>query len=202
MHDNNRERPFPWKCPECLKPEVVRAKIPYAADVKHDGLLHSLHLDSFEVPKCRSCGELLFDDHADEQISSALRSHLHLLSPQEIRHERKTLALSQCELADQLGVAEATISRWETGALIQSRAIDNLLRLYFAIPETRTALKGKWQHVEHRVSRKRSQNIAKPPAAPNDQNSRFPFAARTYGVPFLVAEAKAVQDRGVFLPIC
>jgi transcriptional regulator with XRE-family HTH domain len=50
--------------------------------------------------------------------------------------------LSQKDLAERLGVAEATISRWETGAQIQSRALDNLLRVYFAVPEVRSVLRG------------------------------------------------------------
>jgi transcriptional regulator with XRE-family HTH domain len=45
-------------------------------------------------------------------------------------------------LAERLGVAEETISRWETGALIQSRAMDNLLRVYFANADVRAALVG------------------------------------------------------------
>ena len=39
-------------------------------------------------------------------------------------------------------VAPETISRWVNGALIQSRAMDNLLRLFFALPEVRDALRG------------------------------------------------------------
>ena len=48
--------------------------------------------------------------------------------------------LHQTQLAERLGVAAETISRWENGALIQSRSMDNLLRVYFAIPEVRNVL--------------------------------------------------------------
>ncbi len=51
----------------------------------------------------------------------------------------------QQELAARIGVAEATISRWETGTLIPSRAMDNLLRLSFALPAARAALRGAAQ---------------------------------------------------------
>ena len=50
------------------------------------------------------------------------------------------LLLTQKLLADHLGIAESTLSRWETGAQIQQRAFDKLLRLYFDVPEARRHL--------------------------------------------------------------
>jgi DNA-binding transcriptional regulator YiaG len=47
---------------------------------------------------------------------------------------------TQKELAVQLAVAEATLSRWETGGQIQQRAMDKLLRLFFGLPAVRVAL--------------------------------------------------------------
>ncbi|MBI3468595.1 MAG: transposase [Planctomycetes bacterium] len=44
------------------------------------------------------------------------------------------------EAARQLGIAEATLSRWLNETQIQSRAMDNLLRVFFAFPEVRRAL--------------------------------------------------------------
>ena len=43
-------------------------------------------------------------------------------------------------LAGQLGVAVETISRWENGALTQTRAMDRYLRVYFGVPAARAAL--------------------------------------------------------------
>lgn len=37
-------------------------------------------------------------------------------------------------------MAKETISGWESGAVIQSRAMDKLLRIYFAFPEVRSRL--------------------------------------------------------------
>ena len=42
-------------------------------------------------------------------------------------------------------IAEATLSRWLTETQIQSRALDNLLRVYFAFPDVRSALLGQKQ---------------------------------------------------------
>lgn len=116
--------------------------IPYTAGIKHDGILHSVEIPALEVPKCQACGELVFSTHVDEQINTALRAKLRLLTPAQIRSVRKELGADQKQLAERLGVANETISRWETGALIQSRAMDNLLRVYFALPEVRDVLIG------------------------------------------------------------
>jgi len=50
-------------------------------------------------------------------------------------------------MAELLGVAKETISRWETGALIQSRAMDNLLRLFFESEDVRRRLDQRFARV-------------------------------------------------------
>lgn len=136
------DKPFPWRCFKCLKREVNPVKIPYTARVNHDGRLYEIPIPELEIPRCQACGELTFSNGVDEQITQALRAQLHLLTPEQIRSGRKALDLQQKHLAERLGVAEATICRWETGLMIQSRAMDNLLRLYFGVPEVRSALTG------------------------------------------------------------
>jgi hypothetical protein len=37
-------------------------------------------------------------------------------------------------------ITSATVSRWETGAQIQQRALDLLMRLFFGLAEVRSAL--------------------------------------------------------------
>ena len=135
-------RPFPWRCPECGKKEVRPITMRYCTEIKHDGRLHTVELSALRVPRCQSCGELVFDNDADEQIYNALREHLGLLLPEQIRNNRDVLKLSQRQMADQLGVAVETISRWENGLLVQTRAMDRYLRLYFGVPEVRAALVG------------------------------------------------------------
>jgi transcriptional regulator with XRE-family HTH domain len=51
--------------------------------------------------------------------------------------------MTQKEAADRMGIAEATLSRWLTGTQIQSRSLDNLMRVFFAFPEVRVALDGQ-----------------------------------------------------------
>src|SRR5207244_376651 len=51
----------------------------------------------------------------------------------------------QKEAAERLGIAEATLSRWLTDTQIQSRALDNWLRAFFAFPNVREAFPGEGQ---------------------------------------------------------
>lgn len=139
------DRPFPWVCPRCLKKEVRTAVKSHVATVKHDGMVYSLDIPKLEIPTCGNCGEELFTNRVDEQINDALRARLHLLSPRQIRTARRALGLDQRQLAVCLRIAPATISRWETGAFIQSGAMDNYLRVFFAIPRVREVLIGEGQ---------------------------------------------------------
>jgi putative zinc finger/helix-turn-helix YgiT family protein len=139
------DKPFPWRCGNCLKDEVSPETMPYATDIKHDGRLYHLEIPAIAIPKCQACGEVVFSNSVDEEVLLALRAHLHLLTPQQIKKGRKTLGLKAKELAERIGVAAETISRWEKGYLIQSRLADNALRTYFAVPEVRNVLRGAKQ---------------------------------------------------------
>lgn len=133
-------RAFPWKCPECGKKDVSRRTIRHVSQIKHDGRVYTVEVPRLHVPRCRSCGELVFDDMADAEIAAALRQQLGLLSTEQIRGNREKLGMSQRELSDRLGVAVETISRWENGVLTQTRAMDRYLRVYFGVPAARAAL--------------------------------------------------------------
>jgi putative zinc finger/helix-turn-helix YgiT family protein len=141
----NMERPFPRRCRHCGRQEVVMTTTRYRAEVRHDGRLHTFTIPALEIAACRACGEKVFTEKVDAQINDALRAHLHLLTPAQIRDGIKRVGLSQKTLAARLGIAEATLSRWLNETQIQSRALDNLLRLFFEIPEVRQALGGDAQ---------------------------------------------------------
>jgi putative zinc finger/helix-turn-helix YgiT family protein len=133
-------KPFPWRCPGCGKKEVWLATVQHTSQIKHDGRLYAVEIPRLRVPQCGACGELVFDNDADEQIARALREQLGLLSGDQIRKNRENLGLSQRILAEHLGVAAETISRWENGVLTQTRAMDRYLRVYFGVPAARAAL--------------------------------------------------------------
>ncbi len=119
---------------------VQPVNLQHTSQIKHDGRLYIVKIPALRVPQCGACGELLFDNDADQQISHALREQLGLLSSDQIRKNREDLGLSQRVMAEHLGVAVETISRWETGALNQTRAMDRYLRVYFGVPAARAAL--------------------------------------------------------------
>jgi putative zinc finger/helix-turn-helix YgiT family protein len=134
------ERKYPARCTECGAREVRPAVVRHTGQKAHDGRLHALVIPDLHVLRCGKCGELLFDSESDRQITAALRRHLGLLRPEEIRTHLDALSLNQKDFAARLGVAAETVSRWLTGALIQSRAMDNLMRLFFDVPAAREYL--------------------------------------------------------------
>jgi len=134
-------KPFPWRCPKCLKREMRPGNLSeYDAKMKHDGRVHEVTINNLQVAQCQACGEVGFTLETDEQISRALREKLCLLQPEQVR-ELRAGRFTQQELADLLGTAPETISRWETGAVIQSRAMDKLLRLFMTVPGVEEALR-------------------------------------------------------------
>jgi DNA-binding transcriptional regulator YiaG len=137
----SRQKKFPIRCLKCHAREVRPAVIPYSAQKNHDGRLYDLHVPDLHVNKCGHCGAVYMSDDADEQICAALRAELRLLSPEDISANLENLALSQKDFAACVGIAAETVSRWVTGAVIQSKAMDNLLRLFFSVPEARGFLR-------------------------------------------------------------
>lgn len=138
-------RPFPWRCADCREKQVFPRATDFSISVKHDGRLYDVHIPDLEIPTCQKCGGQVFSSREDDRITEALREQINLLKPEEIRRRRKELELSQQEMAEQIGVAKETISRWESGAVIQSRAMDNLLRLYFKSDEARRLLRDRFE---------------------------------------------------------
>lgn len=115
-------------------------RICYNAEVRHDGRSYTFTIPELDIPVCQACGNKVFTEDVDDQINAAFRSNLELLTPEEMRAALGRIQLTQKEAAERLGIAEATLSRWLNKVQIQSRAMDNLLRVFFAFPEVRTAL--------------------------------------------------------------
>jgi putative zinc finger/helix-turn-helix YgiT family protein len=136
-----QNRPFPWPCADCGAHEVYPQAIDYTTTVKHDGDAYTIHIPDLELPMCRKCGEQLFSADADDRVHAVLREQAGLLAPENIRKERERLRITQQELAEHLGVSSETVARWEAGGIIQSRALDNLLRVFFESEEARQLLR-------------------------------------------------------------
>ena len=134
-------KPFPWKCGHCRERAVYPVTLDtYTTELDHDGRKYPISVINFPVARCEKCGSIILDDAANRRLSDALRSAAGLLQPAEIRAGREALGLTQKELANYLQIAEATLSRWETGAQIQQRSLDKLLRGFFGIEALRRFL--------------------------------------------------------------
>jgi putative zinc finger/helix-turn-helix YgiT family protein len=133
-------KPYPWKCRTCREREVRPAEVDYSTEVEHDGRTYHVRVPGLAVLRCDACGALVLDDEALEKVSNAFRYEAGLLMPAQIRKKREALGLTQKQLAVLLGVSEWSLSRWETGAQIQQRAMNNLLKGFFDVPEFRAHL--------------------------------------------------------------
>jgi DNA-binding transcriptional regulator YiaG len=130
-----------WKCGKCGQRSVSPIALPcYRTFLEHDGRKYDVVVHNLEVAQCWNCHAVVLDDNANGRLSDALRNAAGLLLPSEIRAQREALGLTQKALAAYLLIAEATLSRWETGAQIQQRAMDAFLRVFFRSAEARCIL--------------------------------------------------------------
>jgi putative zinc finger/helix-turn-helix YgiT family protein len=134
-------RPYPWKCRSCGENRVNPKVMDYPAEMEHDGRSYSFIVPGIEILECDACHNRVLPSAAFAAVMDKLRIEAGLLTPTEIREKRKSLSLTQEQLASDLKIAKETVSRWETGGQIQQRAMDLLLRLYFDVPEVREHLK-------------------------------------------------------------
>lgn len=138
-------RTYPNRCGKCGQKAMQLATVPYATTIEHDGRSYRVEIPALTVPQCANCHTISIDDEADREISAAFRHKARLLSPEEIRQGREKLGLTQKQFANLLGVGEATVSRWETEAQIQQRAMDRFLRLCFISPAVVELLRSDFQ---------------------------------------------------------
>jgi putative zinc finger/helix-turn-helix YgiT family protein len=78
---------------------------------------------------CSKCSFEYFDEEAEDARHEAVCRHLGVQTPAEIQALRKKYGLSRAEFARLTGLGEATLARWEDGALIQNVANDRYLSL-------------------------------------------------------------------------
>ena len=81
---------------------------------------------------CSVCGEELFDEELEEEniqrVYDIYRKKHGILSPEEIKNIRESYGLSQRAFAKLLGIGEASIARYETGALPE-KSLSNMILL-------------------------------------------------------------------------
>ena len=115
------------KCFECDAGTVERRTIHVSKELRGVTLNFPAMVDV-----CDGCGAWEIPIEEADSFGSALdrayRGKLGLLSQAEIRAARERLGMSQREFARYIGVGEASVKRWELGAL-QDKSSDEAIRL-------------------------------------------------------------------------
>lgn len=90
---------------------------------------------------CDKCGnDVMRADEADRlgrELIDAYAVRKGLLTPREIRELRESLGMSQKDFENLIGVSSPTVSKWETGAVQQTKPADNLMKLIRDVPQAR-----------------------------------------------------------------
>jgi putative zinc finger/helix-turn-helix YgiT family protein len=116
-------------CPSCgqgtLVARVIRDEFEYGSEEDRITIV----AEGVPVLECPACGETLYGPDAARVRHQAICRALGLLTPEQIKGVREKLGKKQAEFAELTGIGVATLSRWEQGRLIQTRALDRYLRL-------------------------------------------------------------------------
>jgi putative zinc finger/helix-turn-helix YgiT family protein len=124
----NQDTIYGLSCPECDSESVLTRietqTFPYGRGAEQVML-------SADVPvhECSSCGFVFTDARAEDIKHDAVCTHLGVLTPADVRTLRDRWNLSRGEFARLTKIGEASIARWESGALVQNPAMDQYLRL-------------------------------------------------------------------------
>jgi putative zinc finger/helix-turn-helix YgiT family protein len=78
---------------------------------------------------CSDCGHSFLDCEAEDKCHDAVCKYKGVMTPSEIMEIRKSYGLTQAEFCKITKLGDATLSRWERGALIQNAAYDYYLYL-------------------------------------------------------------------------
>jgi HTH-type transcriptional regulator/antitoxin MqsA len=120
-------------------PKVVTERFEYKGQ--------TLTYPNYLIHECSACGEAIVDKKCLKESGRAIRDFYRkvdgLLTASEIRQIRLRLGLSQDAASDLLGGGAKSFARYENCEVIQSVAMDNLLRLLDANPRGLGVLENK-----------------------------------------------------------
>lgn len=74
-------------------------------------------------------GEIYLDTAALKKLDDSKARHMGLLLPEDIRHLRESLGVTQVEISQLLKIGEKTWSRWENGRGRPSQSMNVLLKI-------------------------------------------------------------------------
>lgn len=133
---------FDQECPQCGKDSITTRWILDSFKYGTGDSAVTLQVD-LPVRSCHLC-DLQFLDHEGESLRhEAVCRHLGILSPAEVLGIRKVYGMTRSAFAEITGLGEATLSRWENGAVIQNLANDRYLRL-LSLPGVMASLKEQY----------------------------------------------------------
>jgi HTH-type transcriptional regulator/antitoxin MqsA len=125
----------PQICPACDNGELS----PFFVDESFAYKGIHVELSDVEYSRCSNCGIELTTPFQSKSVDNRLRDEYRkfrgFLSGAEIKRIRRKLGINQIEAALQLGGGLNAFSKYERGEVIQSLAMDNLLRALDSHPE-------------------------------------------------------------------
>jgi len=121
-------------CPICgkgsLKKEIIQEEFKYKG--------RSQIIPDYCIYKCNNCNEEIVDKESLKRSGKILKNFKRevdsLLTSEDIKKIRKRFGYTQRQMAEFLGGGEKSFARYESGAICQSRAMDNLLRILDRFP--------------------------------------------------------------------
>jgi len=123
------------KCPVCGSGTLTKKIIEEVFDYKGK----TLTIKDYVVYECSVCEESIVDRKTLEDTESSLiefrRKVDNLLSPNEILKISMLFGYTQEEFGNILGVWNKVFARYENGAITQSRAMDNQLKMLRSNPK-------------------------------------------------------------------
>lgn len=130
-------KPKTPKCHQCGAALASRTAPPHRRKLRYEGVAHDVLVEDMPEWHCAACDIAVTDQEGDPFLQAALRKHVGLLTPDQIRAGLKALKISQDTFAERIGCAAESVSRWLNGAVLQSRTYDRFMRIYFHCPEVR-----------------------------------------------------------------
>ncbi len=134
------KKPFPWRCSNCGEKSIYEAILDYTTQMPHDRCEYTVRVSGLRAARCTNCGKVKLDVEALDAVDAAFRCQLNLLTPEQIHEQRLKTKLTSSDLASALGVEDFVVQQLEPGDQIQSRTLDNLMRLLFGLAQPQDLL--------------------------------------------------------------
>lgn len=126
-------------CSACGNKSLVSKKGTFRFEVPENGMNKNVREFHIEIEnarwdECGICGETLLSEELDAALERWQYTREGLLTPVEIKEIRESRGLTQKQISMILGVGEKSYTRWENGLSMQTKAMDNLIRIFDISP--------------------------------------------------------------------